>query len=61
MPAAVSHVETTGEIGLVKLLSAKHFREGVRIEMVAGKRALRLLHGHLSSNMQVAEMLSVKA
>lgn len=54
------HVETTGEIGLVKLLSAKHFREGVRIEMVAGKRALRLLHGHLSSNMQVAEMLSVK-
>ncbi len=54
------HVETTGEIGLVKLLSAKHFREGVRIEMVAGKRALRLLHGHLSSNTQVAEMLSVK-
>lgn len=54
------HVESTGEIGLVKLLSVKHFREGVRIEMAAGKRALGLLHQHLEANSRVASMLSVK-
>lgn len=54
------HVESTGEIGLVKLLSVKHFREGVRIEMAAGKRALGLLHQHLEANSRVASALSVK-
>ena len=54
------HVEAAGEIGLVKLLSVKHFREGVRVEMVSGKRALRLLHQHLEANSRVAVELSVK-
>lgn len=54
------HVAATGEIGLVKLLSVKHFRQGVRIEMVSGKRALQLLHLHMEANSQVATGLSVK-
>lgn len=55
------HVEYTGEIGLVKLLSVKHFREGVRIEMVSGKRAFTLLNTHLQSNSEIAVALSAKA
>ncbi|MCD8019688.1 MAG: DHHA1 domain-containing protein [Clostridiales bacterium] len=54
------HVTMTGEIGLVKLLSVKHFREGVRMEMVSGKRALDLMNEHFQSNSQVAVALSVK-
>lgn len=55
------HVERTGEIGLVKLLSVKHFREGVRIEMVSGKRALTLLNSHLQANSAIAVELSARA
>ena len=54
------HVEAAGEIGLVKLLSVKHFRQGVRMEMVAGGRAMRILHQHKTANSQVAAALSVK-
>lgn len=34
------HVRTSGEIGLVKLLSTEKLRGGIRIELKAGKRAL---------------------
>lgn len=34
------HVKTSGQIGLIKLLSAEKLRGGVRIEMKCGKRAL---------------------
>ena len=34
-----THVTRAGEIGLIKLLNIKPFREGARIEMVAGRRA----------------------
>lgn len=34
------HVRTSGEIGLVKLLSTEKLRGGIRIEFKAGKRAL---------------------
>ena len=35
-----THVLRSGQVGLVKLLSCQKFREGVRIEMAAGARAL---------------------
>lgn len=54
------HVKKTGEIGIVKLLSVKRFRSGARIEMVAGKRALRFLNEHYRENSQIAVLLSVK-
>ncbi len=34
------HVKTSGQIGLIKLLSSEKLRGGVRIEMKCGKRAL---------------------
>ena len=35
-----THVERTGEIGLVKFLSMIHYKGGVRISLLCGKRAV---------------------
>jgi len=54
------HVKRTGEIGLVKLVSVHHFRQGVRIEMLSGKRAFDYLNQHSTQNGLIAVDLSVK-
>ena len=54
------HVEHAGEIGLVKLISSRKFRDGVRIEMLSGRRALEYLNVHCRENTRVAVDLSVK-
>lgn len=54
------HVKHTGEIGLVKFLSCVKFHEGVRIEMLAGDRALELLCGTWEQNRQISGLLSAK-
>ena len=55
-----THVTHTGEIGLIKLISVKHFREGVRIEMLCGKDAFRYLCDHYEQNSRIAVELSLK-
>ncbi len=55
-----THVAYTGEIGLIKLVSVKHFREGVRIEMLCGKDAFRYLCDHYEQNSRIAVELSLK-
>lgn len=55
-----TQVKATGEIGLVKLLSSVKFHEGVRIEMVCGKRAIDLLGGVYHQNRQVSQTFSAK-
>ncbi len=54
------HVTYTGEIGLVKIISCKKFREGVRMEMLSGRRALEYLAENTQQNSQIAVDLSVK-
>lgn len=54
------HVKNTGEIGLVKLLSCVKFHQGVRIEMVCGGRALRLMDAIYNQNKQVSAAFSAK-
>lgn len=54
------HVKNTGEIGMVKLISSKKFREGVRIEMLSGKKAFEYLNTHFQENSRIAVDLSVK-
>ena len=54
------HVESTGQIGMVKLLSVQKFREGVRIEMISGKRVLDYLNVIAGQNHQVSVQLSAK-
>ncbi|MCI8423807.1 MAG: alanyl-tRNA editing protein [Lawsonibacter sp.] len=55
-----THVASSGQVGLVKLLSCQKFREGVRIELVCGGRALAYLSRILEQNRQVSNLLSAK-
>ena len=54
------HVASTGEIGLIKLLSCIKFHQGVRIEMVCGGRALRLMDRVYEQNRLVSQTFSAK-
>lgn len=55
-----THVTRTGEIGMVKLLSVVKFREGVRMEMLSGKRVLDYLNMVNEQNRQISVKLSAK-
>ena len=53
-----THVSRTGEIGLIKLISVQKFKEGSRIEMLCGDRALAYINGILEQNHQICVALS---
>jgi alanyl-tRNA synthetase len=55
-----THVERAGQVGLVKLLSCQKFREGVRMELLCGKRAFDYLSGTWEQNLAVSRALSAK-
>jgi len=55
-----THVQYTGEIGLVKFVSCIKFKEGVRIEMASGQRAMNLLREIFEQNRQVSQTFSAK-
>jgi alanyl-tRNA synthetase len=55
-----THVQSSGQVGLVKLLSCQKFREGVRIELAAGGRAVGYCSQILAQNVQVSQLLSAK-
>lgn len=55
-----THVASAGEIGLIKLLSVHPFREGVRIEMLSGRRAYDYVCAVSEQNSAVSVMLSAK-
>ena len=54
------HVQRTGQIGVIKLLSVIRFRTGVRMEMVCGGRALALLNESYRQNQLVSRAFSAK-
>jgi len=56
-----THVAASGQVGLVKLLTCQHFRQGVRIELLCGRRALDYLSRNLRENTKVSALLSSKA
>ncbi len=55
-----THVRAAGEIGLIRLISLKPFRSGVRIEMLAGQRAYRWSRAMSAQNSRVSALLSAK-
>ena len=55
-----THVNSAGEIGIIKLLSLKAFREGVRIEMLSGKRAYGYVCMTAAQNHAVSVLTSAK-
>ena len=55
-----THVKRTGEIGLVKILSCVKFHEGVRMEILAGRRAVDYLTKTFDQNRKISGLLSAK-
>ena len=52
------HVEKTGEIGLIKLISCVKFHQGVRIELVCGGRAYQYMTRIFEENRAVSQAFS---
>ena len=55
-----THVLRAGQVGLIKVLSCQKFREGVRIEILCGKRALDYLGRTYDQAKAIGQQLSVK-
>jgi len=55
-----THVNRTGEIGLLKVLSWTRFHQGVRMEVVCGTRAFAYLSGIYEQNRLVSQAFSAK-
>lgn len=55
-----THVYSSAQVGLVKFLSVQKFREGVRIELLCGKRALDYFSAVYEQARTVGQQLSVK-
>lgn len=55
-----THVLRAGQVGLVKVLSCQKFREGVRLEILCGRRALDYLSAVYDQTRTIAQSLSVK-
>lgn len=55
-----THVARAGEIGLIKLLSAVKFHQGVRVELVCGRRAYDYVCAAVAQNRAVSGLLSAK-
>lgn len=54
------HVKACGEIGFVKLISVQKFHQGVRVEMVSGKRAYDYVTNAVEENSKISALLSAK-
>ena len=55
-----THVLRAGQVGMVKVLSCQKFREGVRLEIISGKRALDYLGRTYEQARAIGQQLSVK-
>ncbi len=53
------HVRRTGEVGLIKIISATRLRGGVRLQMVCGQRAYRHIVAVYEENRRVCQTFSV--
>jgi len=55
-----THVDSSGQVGLVKFLSCQKFRDGVRLELLCGQRAVDYLAACWEQARQIGQSLSVK-
>lgn len=54
------HVKTTGQIGLIKIMNAEHFRGGTRFTIVCGQAALEAMCKLRNDELKIMHMLSAK-
>ncbi len=55
-----THVERTGEIGLIKILSCMRFKGGVRIQILCGTQAFAMTQKIFDQNRLVSQAFSAK-
>ena len=55
-----THVEHTGAVGLIKILSVTRLRGGVRVEYAAGRRAYHYLDTVQQQNRMISAVLSAR-
>ena len=55
-----THVSNTGEIGFVKIFSCVKFHDGVRLEILCGRRALQYMSALVEQNRRVSGLLTAK-
>ncbi len=55
-----THVSSSGQVGLIHVLSCDTFRSGVRIEILCGKRAWKHLDKVARQNVEISQLLSAK-
>ena len=55
-----THVAASGQVGLVKFIGWQKFRDGVRLELLCGQRALDYLSACWEQARQIGQALSVK-
>ncbi len=55
-----THVASTGQIGLIKIISCVPFRGGVRVEMLCGRDALAYMNRIWQQNHDISTTLSAK-
>lgn len=55
-----THVEMSGQVGFVTILSCQKFRDGVRLELLCGGRALRYMNQLKKENGKISQLLSAK-
>ena len=55
-----THVSMTGEIGLVKIFTCQKFHDGVRMEMLCGRKAYSYVNSILEQNKRISGLLSAK-
>lgn len=56
-----THVERTGEIGLIKITSMIHYKGGVRMTIVCGRQALYHFRDRQKQILKISNLLSAKA
>lgn len=54
------HVATTGQIGIIKILSVQSYKGGVRLNILCGERALRDYSAKFDSVSAIAQDMSIK-
>jgi len=55
-----THVSATGEVGLIKIFSSQKFHEGVRLELLCGRRAYEHASALIEQNRENSGLLSAK-
>ena len=56
-----THVSSTGRVGLIKILTAEHYKGGMRLSIVCGRRALYAVEAMRQRQADIGALLSAKA